>query len=109
MATIDFSGQFLFLFGIGPLVLTLAWAGSSYSWAGVNVIAPLVIECLLIAGFLVWEYFVVPRSKLAVRYPYRKAMIPLKPLFTRNAGLLIYINFITGKGMLIIPISFSAL
>jgi hypothetical protein len=103
MATIDFGGQFLFLFGMGLLVLALTWAGSSYSWADVNVIAPLVIGCLLIAGFLVWEYFMAPESKLAVKYPYRKAMIPLKLLFTRNAGLLIYINFITGMGMLIIP------
>lgn len=109
MSTIDFGGQFLFLFGIGLLVLALTWAGSSYSWADVNIIAPLVIGCSLMAGFLVWEYFMVPGSKLAVRYPYRKAMIPLKLLFTRNAGLLIYINFITGMGMLIIPISFSAL
>lgn len=102
VSTIDFGGQFLFLFGMGLLVLALTWAGSSYPWSDSRVIAPLVIGCLLTVVFLVWEYFMLPGSKLAVRYPYRKAMMPLKLLFTRNAGLLIYINFITGMGMLII-------
>jgi MFS family permease len=99
LATIDFVGQFLFLFGMGLLVLALTWAGSSYSWADVKIIAPLAVGCVLMAGFLVWEYFMVPGSKLAVRYPYRKAMIPLKLLVKRNAGLLIYLNFVTGMGM----------
>jgi MFS family permease len=109
VSTIDFSGQFLFLFGIGLLVLALTWAGSSYPWSDVRVIAPLIVGCSLTTAFLVWEYFMLPGSKLAVRYPYRKAMIPMKLLFTRNAGLLIYINFITGMGMLINFIFYSAL
>jgi MFS family permease len=99
MSTIDFGGQFLFLFGVGLLILALTWAGSSYPWSDVRVVAPLVLGCLLTALFFVWEYFMLPGSKLAVRYPYRKAMISLKLLFTRNAGLLIYINFVTGMGM----------
>ena len=99
LSTIDFGGQFLFLSGMGLLVLALTWAGSYYPWADVKVIAPLVVGICLFIGFLVWEYFMLPGSRLAQRYPYRKAMIPLKLIFTRNVGLLIYINFITGMGM----------
>jgi MFS family permease len=96
--TIDFEGQFLFLFGMGLLVLALTWGGSYYPWEDERVLAPLVIGGVLIILFLAWEYLMMPGNSLAVRYPYRKAMIPLSLLFTRNVGILIYINFITGMG-----------
>jgi hypothetical protein len=35
---------------------------------------------------------------MANRFPHQKAMVPLKLLSTRNVGILIYINFITGMG-----------
>jgi MFS family permease len=99
VATIDFGGQFLFLFGMGLLVLALTWAGSYYAWSDVKVLVPLIVGVILIVFFLIWEYFMLPGHSLAARYPYQNAMIPLKLLFTRNAGLLIYINFVTGMAM----------
>lgn len=97
--TIDFGGQFLFLFGMGLLVLALTWGGSYYPWDDAQVLAPLLTGAVLILLFLVWEHLMIPGNKLAVHYPYRKPMIPLKLAFTRNAGIIIYINFITGMGM----------
>jgi len=99
LATLDAGGQFLFLFGLGLLVLALTWGGSYYPWNDVRVLAPLVLGGLLFCAFMVWEYFMLPGHALADRYPTRKAMIPLKLLFTRNAGLLIYINLITGMAL----------
>ena len=99
LTTIDFGGQFLFLFGMGLLVLALTWAGSYYPWHDVKVIAPFVIGIILLIIFIVWEYLMIPGSSLANRFPHQKAMIPLKLLWTRNVGILIYINFITGMGM----------
>ncbi|KAF8863934.1 MFS general substrate transporter [Acephala macrosclerotiorum] len=96
LMTIDFGGQLLFLFGMGLLVLALTWAGSYYSWTSVNVLAPLIIAITLIFAFLTWEHYMLPGKFLSVRAPTRKAMIPIELLFTRNAGLLIYINIITG-------------
>lgn len=96
LSTIDYGGQLIFLFGMGLVVLALTWAGAYYPWSDIKVIAPLAIGFCLLAVFLTWEYFISPGSVLAARYPYRKAMIPLKLIFTRNSGLLIYINFITG-------------
>jgi hypothetical protein len=99
LSTIDFGGQFLFLFGIGLLVLGLTWAGSYYPWSDIKVIIPLVVGGILIIAFLIWEYFMLPGRTLALRYPTQKPMIPLKLLWTRNAGLLMYINFTTGMAM----------
>lgn len=97
--TIDFGGQFLFLFGMGLLVLALTWGGSYYPWKSAKVLAPLVVGGVLIAFFLIWEYFMMPGNSLANQYPYRKPMIPLSLLFSRNVGIIIYINFITGMAM----------
>jgi len=97
--TIDFGGQFLFLFGMGLLVLSLTWAGSYYAWSDVKIIATLAIGIILIISFLIWEYFMLPGSALSRKFPTQKAMIPLKLLLTRNAGLLMYINFLTGMAM----------
>ncbi|KAE8452510.1 hypothetical protein EG329_000413 [Mollisiaceae sp. DMI_Dod_QoI] len=97
--TIDFGGQILFLFGLGLLVLALTWAGSYYPWTSAKVLAPLIIGVILIFCFLIWEHYMLPGKFLAARAPTRKAMIPIKLLFTRNAGLLIYINLVTGMAM----------
>jgi len=41
----------------------------------------------------------MPGRALAIRWPYQKAMIPLDLLITRNTGIVIYINFVTGMAM----------
>jgi MFS family permease len=105
VSTIDIGGQFLFLFGVGLLVLALTWAGSYYSWNDVKVIAPLAIGVALLIAFITWEYLMIPGSSLANRYPYQKAMIPLRLLCTPNVGILIYINLITGMGIPPSPLS----
>jgi MFS family permease len=97
--TIDYGGQILFLFGMGLLVLALTWGGSYYPWSDVNVLAPLVIGFVLFSAFLIWEFLKMPGRKLAIKFPKQMAMIPIKLIWSRNAGLLIYINFITGMGM----------
>ncbi|KAE9365949.1 MFS general substrate transporter [Stipitochalara longipes BDJ] len=97
--TLDFGGQFLFIFGMGLFVLALTWAGAYYPWEDVKVIAPLVVGSILIFFFLCWEYLMLPGHFLARRAPTRRPMIPLNLLFTRNAGLLVYINLITGMAM----------
>ncbi|KUJ15382.1 MFS general substrate transporter [Mollisia scopiformis] len=99
LMTIDFGGQFLFLFGMGLLVLALTWAGAYYPWKSANVLAPLIIGAILMICFLIWEHYMLPGRFLSLRAPTRKAMIPIELLFTRNAGLLIYINLITGMAM----------
>lgn len=98
--TIDFGGQFLFLFGMGLFVLALTWAGAYYPWGDVRVLAPLIVGSVLLVAFLGWEYLFLPGRIFARKYPHQHPMIPLNLLWTRNAGLLMYINFITGMGKL---------
>lgn len=99
LSTIDFGGQFLFLFGMGLLVLSLTWAGSYYAWHDVKVLAPLIIAVILIAAFLTWEQLLLPGNTLSSRFPLQKPMLSIPLLISRNAGLLMYINFITGMAM----------
>ncbi|KAL5350340.1 hypothetical protein ACLOAV_003907 [Pseudogymnoascus australis] len=99
LLTIDFGGQILFLFGLGLLVLALTWAGSSYAWDSVEIIAPLVIGVAVLAAFLIWEYLMLPGNFLSRRNPTRKAMLPFKLLLARNVSILMYISFLTGMAM----------
>ncbi|KAL5324576.1 hypothetical protein ACEPPN_009122 [Leptodophora sp. 'Broadleaf-Isolate-01'] len=99
LATVDYGGQILFLSGMSLLILALTWGGSTYPWADVHVLAPLIIGAVTFIGFLVWEYLMGPGRVLALRYPRKQAMIPTRLLWSRNAGLLCYINFITGMAI----------
>lgn len=99
LLTIDYGGQVLFLFGLGLLVLALTWAGSSYAWDSVQIIAPLVIGVALLAAFVVWEYLMLPGNFLSRRSPTCKAMLPFKLLIARNVSILMYISFLTGMAM----------
>lgn len=99
VSTIDFGGQFLFLFGTGLFVLALTWAGSYYSWTNVKVLAPLVVGVVLMILFVAWEYLMLPGKGLSLRFPTQKAMIPFNLVCSRNAGVLMYINFVTGMAM----------
>jgi hypothetical protein len=95
LSAVDFGGQLMFLLGMGLLVLALTWAGSYYPWSDVNVIAPLAVGAILMLVFLLWEYSLLPGCWLSNKFPLQQAMIPLKLLCTRNAGLLMYINFVS--------------
>lgn len=98
LSTIDFGGQVLFLFGMGLLILALTWAGAYYPWDDVHVLAPLVIGALFLLSFILWEYLLLPGHALSEKFPDQQPMIALDLLFTRNAGILVYINIITGMG-----------
>ncbi|KAG9239508.1 major facilitator superfamily domain-containing protein [Amylocarpus encephaloides] len=97
--TLDFGGQLLFILGLGLLILSLTWAGSDYPWSDVRVISTLVVACILIALFLVWEYFLTPGKFLACRFPTQRAMIALNLVFSRNGAIMMYLNFILGMCM----------
>ena len=99
LLTIDYGGQIFFLFGMGLLILALTWGGSYYPWSDVKVLAPLVIGFILFSAFLTWEYLMMPGHKLALKFPQQIPMIPIKLIWSRNAGLLMYINFVTGMGI----------
>ncbi|CAI7577816.1 unnamed protein product [Penicillium palitans] len=60
ISTIDYGGQMLFLWGFGLLILALTWAGGTYSWKSVAVLAPLVIGGILTIAWVIYERCMVP-------------------------------------------------
>ena len=99
LSTIDFGGQFLFLWGLGLIILALTWAGSSYAWSSVNVLAPLVIGCVLTLTWAGWEYLMAPNRMLARVFPTQRAMMPWALISQRDIGLLFIVNFAVGMAM----------
>ncbi|TVY94372.1 Efflux pump [Lachnellula willkommii] len=104
-------------YGVGPVIggyltqarddassSTFPWcsacgAGSYYCWSDVKVLAPLIVGCIVIVIFIAWEYLMLPGNTLSLSFPTQKAMVPFNLVFSRNAGVLMYINFVTGMAM----------
>jgi len=99
LATIDYGGQSLFLWGIGLLVLALTWAGGQYAWDTAGVVAPLVIGGVLTIAWLWYEYAMSPGRLMARVFPLQRAMIPWELMVQRDMGLLFLVNFAMGVAM----------
>ncbi len=84
LATIDYTGQLLFLLGIGLHVLSLTWAGSYHPWVGARVLAPLVVGAVFTAAFVAWEALLGSGRGISRHLPLQKGMIPIEVLWTRN-------------------------
>ncbi|KAJ5648924.1 Major facilitator superfamily domain general substrate transporter [Penicillium longicatenatum] len=99
IATIDFGGQMLFLWGFGLLILALTWAGGNYAWDSAAVLAPIIIGAILSIAWVVYERFMVPGAFMARALPRQKAMMPWELISQRDIGLLFLINFTMGVSM----------
>lgn len=99
LMTLDVGGQLLFLFGFGLMILAFTWAGSTYGWDSVEVLVPLVLGAVVFAGWLFYEYMMVPERALGQKLWFQKPMVPWHLIQNRNIGLLFYINFSTGMAM----------
>lgn len=114
LMTIDVGGQVLFLFGFGLIILAFTWAGSTYAWASVEVLVPLILGAVIFAGWLFYEYMMAPERALGKKLWFQRPMVPWHFIQNRNIGLLFYINFATGMAMYSVsqhlpPPSFGAL
>ena len=99
LATIDYIGQVLFLFGFGLLILAFTWAGGAYPWNSVQVIAPLVIGAVLAVAWIVYEFLMAPGKLMSRIFPYQRPMMTWELLSQRDIGVLFYVNFCMGMGM----------
>ncbi|KUI70654.1 putative MFS-type transporter YusP [Cytospora mali] len=99
LMTIDVGGQLLFLFGFGLMILAFTWAGSTYGWASVEVLVPLILGAAIFAVWLYYEYMMVPERALGQKLSFQRPMVPWHLIQNRNVGLLFYINFSTGMAM----------
>ncbi|KAL2020298.1 hypothetical protein VTK56DRAFT_8526 [Thermocarpiscus australiensis] len=99
LATIDYGGQLLFLWGLGLVVLALTWGGAMYPWDSAAVLASIVIGGVLAIAWLVYEWAMVPGRLMARVFPMQRAMMPWQLLVQRDIGLLFFISFANGVSM----------
>ncbi|KAJ5948302.1 hypothetical protein N7466_001317 [Penicillium verhagenii] len=99
IATIDFGGQMLFLWGFGLLILALTWAGGNYAWNSAAVLAPIIIGAILSISWVIYERLMAPGALIARALPRQKAMMPWILISQRDIGLLFLINFSMGVSM----------
>ncbi|KAI1618842.1 siderophore iron transporter [Exophiala viscosa] len=71
---LDYIGIILYGGGILLLLLALAWGGSAYTWTSSHVLATLIVGCLLLVLFGLYETFLPPKQPL----------LPVRILKNRN-------------------------
>ena len=98
-STLDFGGIFLFVFGIGLVILGTAWGGSTYPWSSTAVIAPLVIGVVLLMVFFVWEKLLEPNQLLSRSMPKTVPLVPFDILRNKDVGLVCFITAGAGAAL----------
>jgi MFS family permease len=99
LKTIDFGGQILFLFGFGLIVLALTWGGATYPWSSAAVLTPLIIGCILVVCFIIWQRLMSPGRALSAKMPWAKAMIPWSILTHKDIGLVWWTECMSGVAL----------
>ncbi len=99
VSTIDFTGQLLFLWGLGLLLLAFTWAGSIYAWDSAAVLAPLIIGAALTVAWLAFERSMTPGKAMSRVFTKQRPMMPWEIISQRDNCLIFFINFIAGMAM----------
>jgi MFS family permease len=99
ISTIDFTGQLLFLWGLGLLLLAFTWAGSTYSWSSPAVLAPMVIGAVATAAWVLFERSMAPGKAMSRVFSKQRPMMPWEILSQRDNCLIFLINFTAGMAM----------
>lgn len=105
LKTIDVGGQFLFIIGLGLIILALTWGGATYPWKSAAVIVSLALGVIFTGCFFYWENMLAPGGVLSQKLPWQKAMIPWDIISTRDILLLFYTESTSGMGMYAVSLS----
>jgi MFS family permease len=97
--TIDYGGQFLFLWGLGLFILALTWGGGTYPWDSATVLVPLIIGSVLTVSWVIYERSMSTGRRMSRVLPYQRPMIPWELLSQREIGLIFGISFAQGMAM----------
>jgi hypothetical protein len=96
LAKIDFIGILLFTGSIASLVIALTWGGATYPWSSGRIVAPLVIGCVGLVLFGVWE-----------RIGTKEGLLDHRMFYTRNFPILLLVCIIDGMLLLGVNVLFS--
>ena len=99
LATFDWPGMILFIFGVGLIILAIMWGGTQYAWSSAACIAPLVVGGFLWITFFFHEYLLSPGRIMSRIMPSINALIPSTLFRKKDVSLLMIINFATGVSL----------
>lgn len=99
LVTLDFGGIFLFIAGVGLLILGTSWGGSSYPWTSAAVITSLVIGVVMLICFVAWEMSLAPGRFLHQYLPRTTPMIPASILSAKDVSLVCALQFGSGTAL----------
>jgi MFS family permease len=99
LSTFDWPGMFLFIFGVGLIILAIMWGGTQYSWSSAACIAPLVVGSTLWITFFFHEYLLSPGQMISRLFPSQIPLIPSALFRKKDVSLLMIINFATGVSL----------
>ncbi|RVX74041.1 hypothetical protein B0A52_01872 [Exophiala mesophila] len=99
LVTLDFGGIFLFIAGVGLVILGTAWGGSTYPWSSSAVIASLVIGVVMMMCFVAWELSLASGGFLHKCLPRTTPMIPASILSAKDVSLVCFLSFGSGTAL----------
>jgi MFS family permease len=99
LAIIDWPGLFLFILGVGLIILAVQWGGTQYAWNSAAVVAPFVLGGIMCVAFFAYEYSLGPGRAVARMFPRQVPMIPSTLFRKKDTALLMTINFSAGTSM----------
>jgi MFS family permease len=99
LGKIDWIGNVVFIASISAILIALSWAGAVHPWSSIQVLVPLILGILGLAGFLVLEKFVA------------EPMMPLR-LLSNRTSLTAYIltffhSIVTMWALYFLPVYFQ--
>lgn len=97
--TLDIGGAFLFIVGVGLLILGTSWGGSIYPWASAGVIAPVVVGVVLCAAFVAYEKLLEPGKMLNRAMPKTVPMVPFDLIMDKDITIVCILAAATGAAM----------
>ncbi|KAF2018617.1 MFS general substrate transporter [Aaosphaeria arxii CBS 175.79] len=95
----DWPGIFLFIFGVGLVILAIQWGGTEYAWSSPQVLACLIVGAFLWILFYLHEYLLSPGRIMNRLFPKQSPMCPSYLYRKKDTILLMIINFASGSSL----------
>lgn len=96
VSQVDYIGIFVFAGSLASLLIALTWGGSTYAWNSTQVMAALIVGCVGILSFGLYETFVV-----------KEGMFDHRLFASRNFPILLFVCAIDGMLLLGVNVLFS--
>lgn len=93
---VDYLGIFLFTGSIASLIIALTWGGTTYSWSSGRIIGTLVVGCIGLVGFGLYE-----------RFSTSEGIFDHRMFQSRNFPLLLFVCIVDGMLLLGVNVLFA--